>query len=320
MRAVAFSRYGGPEVLEVIEKEKPEVSENDVLVRVGASGINPVDTYFRKGIRPVADFPSVPHFDLAGTVVETGSKVTNMKVGDRVWATNVPGTAAEFVAVPSEKLFLIPPHITEAEGAAVAMAFMTAHLSLHYRAGLKKDETVLIYGGAGSVGNAAIQLAKLAGATVIATAGSEEKKDLCKESGADDVILYHEENTVEKVVDLTGDMGVDVILDMSLSENMESDLEMIKTGGRIVTIGSPENNAPQLPWRKLNQKHASLMGVLLFTAPPEELRHAGEAISTMLNDRTITPHLAATYSFEEASQAHEDLEAKKYNGNLVLVP
>ncbi|PYZ96925.1 quinone oxidoreductase [Alteribacter lacisalsi] len=320
MKAVAFDRYGGPDVLHVMETDKPEVSENEVLVRVGASGINPVDTYFRKGIRPVADFPAVPHFDLGGSVVDVGSKVTNMKVGDRVWATNVPGTAAEFVAVPSEKLFLIPEHVTEAEGAAVAMAFMTAHLSLHYRANLQKDETVLIYGGAGAVGNAAIQLARLAGATVIATAGSKEKKELCKQAGADHVILYREENIVEKVVDVTGDIGVDVILDMSLSENMENDLEMIKTGGRIVTIGSPENNAPQLPWRKLNQKHASLMGVLLFTAPPEELRAAGEAISMMLNDKTITPYLAQTYPFDEATQAHADLEAKKFNGNLVLVP
>ncbi|WP_096439693.1 NADPH:quinone reductase [Alteribacter populi] len=321
MKAVVYHNYGGPEVLELTEIEKPTLNENEVLVKVGGSGINPVDTYFRKGIRPVSSFPFVPHHDLAGTVVETGNKVENVQKGERVWATSVVGgTASEYVAVPSEKLFSLPKHITEAEGAAVAMAFMTAHLSLFYRAQLKAGETVLIYGGAGAVGNAGIQLAKKFGAHVIATAGSNEKAQLCLDAGADHVISYNEENVVEKVAKLTNESGVDVILEMSLSENMEDDFEMIKVGGRVVAIGSPENNTPELPWRKLNQKHATLMGVLLFTTPPEEFRKAGEQISKSLNDKKIKPHLAKTYTFEQASEAHQALENKIYNGNIVLIP
>ncbi|MBM7097749.1 MULTISPECIES: NADPH:quinone reductase [Alteribacter] len=321
MKAVAYHEYGGADVLQVVELEKPEVGENDVLVQIGGSGLNPVDTYFRKGIRPVPHFPAVPHFDLGGMVVEAGSKVTNVKNGDRVWATNVMGgTAKEYASVPSEKLFKLPEHVTEAEGAAVAMAFMTAHLSLFHRAGLTSGETVLVYGGSGAVGHAAIQLAKQAGATVIATAGSNEKAEICHDAGADDVILYKEEKVVAKVEDLTGDMGVDMILDMSLSENIKNDLAMIKVGGRIVTIGSPVNNTPELPWRELNQKHASLMGVLLFTAPPEQLRKAGEEIASLLEDQKVKPHLAKTFPFEEATEAHQSLEDKVYNGNIVLVP
>ncbi|WP_026690859.1 NADPH:quinone reductase [Alteribacter aurantiacus] len=321
MKAVAYHEYGAPDVLTVIEMDQPEIGENDVLVKVGASGLNPVDTYFRKGVREVPAFPAVPHFDLAGTIVEVGAGVNHLYPGDRVWATSVMGgTAKEYASVPADKAFKLPEHLTEAEGAAVAMAFMTAHLSLYYRANLRPHETVLVYGGAGAVGHAAIQLAKQKGATVYATASSNEKADICREAGADDVIIYTEEDIVSKIEDLTGDKGIDVILDMSLSENIKNDLAMIKVGGRIVTIGSPENNTPELPWRELNQKHASLMGVLLFTAPPIELIKAGRDIASLLEKKTVKPHLAKTYTFDQAKTAHQALEDRIHDGNIVLVP
>ncbi|UTR09050.1 NADPH:quinone reductase [Evansella sp. LMS18] len=320
MKAVVYEKYGGPEVLQIKEMDKPEVKSGEVLIKTGGSGINPVDTYFRKGIRQVESFPHIPHFDIAGTVEAAGDNVPFVKEGDRVWATNVPGTGAEYVIAPAESVFPLPEHLTDADGAALAMPLMTAHLSLHYRARLQPDETVLVYGGAGAVGNAAIQLAKACGANVIATAGSKEKADICKEAGADSVILYKEENVVEKVNEITGGKGVHIILDMSLSENLESNLHMIETGGRIVTIGSPQNNTPELPWRLLNQKHASLLGVLLFTAPKEELRRAGEEITTLLEKKKIHSHIGKVFTFEEAAKAHRALENHEYNGSIVLTP
>ena len=318
MKAVVYYEHGKPEVLQAVELEKPSMSEDEILVKVEASGINPVDTYFRSGVRPVEKFPHIPHFDLAGTVVKVGSNVRQWKVGDRVWGTNIKGTAAQFVAVKEEQVFPLAPHVTSAEGAALAMAFMTAHLALFYRAKLEEGEKILIFGGAGAVGHAAIQLAKSIGAYTIATAGNEEKAQLAKEAGADEVILYTEENVVEKVSAFTGETGVDVILDVSLSENIEQDLQMVANGGRIITIGSPKNNTPQLPWRLLNMKNASLVGVLLFTVPVQKQIEAGNEISRWFAEKKLNALIGKTYHFEEASKAHEALEAHAYNGSIVL--
>lgn len=320
MRAVVYEQYGGPEVLHVKEVEKPSPEANEVLIKIGGSAINPVDTYFRKGIRQVPSFPHIPHFDLGGVVEEVGEKVEGVKVGDRVWATNVSGSCAEYVVADGDLVFPLNESFTEIDGAAIAMPFITAHLSLHFRAGVKSGDTVLIYGGAGAVGNAAIQLAKNAGSFVIATAGDEEKAALCSQAGADEVILYKESDVVADVLALTENAGVHIILDMSLSENMEKDLAMIKIGGRIVTIGSPVNNEPVLPWRLLNQKHASLMGILLFTAPKEEIVKAGREISELMAEGEISAHVGATFSFDQAAEAHTALESKRVNGSIVLVP
>ena len=320
MKAIVYYQYGGPEVLEYVELPTPEPTNNEVLVKIGASGLNPVDTYFRAGIRPVASFPHIPHFDLAGTIVKIGSDVTKWKVGDRVWATNVSGTAAEYQTVHEEKLFPLPEHLSFAEGAALAMAFMTAHLALFARGQLTSHETVLIYGASGAVGQAAVQLAKEAGATVIATASNDEKAQIAKEAGADHVILYRSENIVERVNEITGGDGVPLILDMSLSDNIENNFEILKNKGRVVTIGSPNNNTPALPWRLLNSKNASLQGILLFTAEPDEWQFAGEAISQGFANKKLTAHVGAEFPLADAQIGHAALAVKKYNGSIVFIP
>ncbi|MDV2685883.1 NADPH:quinone reductase [Alkalihalophilus lindianensis] len=318
MRAIQYKEYGDPSVLYLGETDKPTLKKGEVLVKVGASGVNPVDTYFRKGIREVPSFPHIPHFDLAGEVVELGENVTNLAVGDRIWATNAKGASAELVAVEGAKAFPLPAHLSYEEGAAVAMAFMTAHLSLFYRAALKKEEKVLIYGAAGAVGQAAVQLAKQAGAFVIATAGNEDKAAIAIKAGADVVVNYHEENVLKRVQELTDGNGIDVILDMSVSENLDDNLDMIGNGGRIVTIGSPVNNQPTLPWRKLNMKNASLLGILLFTVNSSELVKAGKEISEGLESKALSAHVGEVFSLEEATKAHETIEAKKVDGRIII--
>lgn len=198
------------------------------------------------------------------------------------------------------------------------MPFMTAHLALFFRGNLQANESVLIYGAAGAVGHAAVQLAKQAGAHVIATASNREKAAVAQEIGAEDVIIYKEEDIVSRLMELTKGKGVDLILDMSLSENIEKDLDMIKIGGRIVTIGSPINNTPPLPWRQLNMKHASLLGILLFTAPKKELIKAGIDISTGFANGELTAHIGKIFSYLEAATAHQFLEQKKTNGRIIL--
>ncbi|MET3508024.1 NADPH:quinone reductase [Halalkalibacter oceani] len=318
MKAIVYEQYGDPSVLKVAEVEKPVIQANEVLIAVKASGVNPVDTYFRKGIRPVDSFPHIPHFDLAGEVVEIGSSVTGVAVGDRVWATGAKGSSAEFAAVSHELVFPLPENTTFTDGAALAMPFMTAHLSLYYRGDLQPNQSVLIFGAAGAVGHAAVQLAKQSGAHVIATAGDDEKAKLAKEAGADNVIMYKEEDLVERAKELTEQKGVDLILDMSLSENIEKDLEMIATGGRIVTIGSPVDNTPTLPWRMLNAKNASLQGILLLTAPIEEMKRAGQEIAEKFAAGTLQAHVGKLLPFSEPATAHELVEQKKINGRIIL--
>ncbi|WP_100406403.1 NADPH:quinone reductase [Bacillus solitudinis] len=320
MKAVIYKQYGDPSVLQLSDVQVPAPQDGEVLIKVGASGINPVDTYFRKGIRPVEKFPHIPHFDVAGEVIEIGTGVTNLRVGDRIWTTNVKGTAAEFICLPENLAFHLPEALSFEEGAALAMPFMTAHLALHYRANVKSSETVLIYGGAGSVGFAAIQIAKQAGATVIATTSNKEKENLAKQAGADEVINYLEADVEEKVNILTNGKGVSIILDMSLSENMEKDFKMISIGGRIVTIGSPIDNTPPLLWRQLNMKNASLLGVLLFSAPATELLKAGQFISDEFKAKSFHAHIGKCFSFGDAAKAHHALEQKTYNGRIILVP
>lgn len=318
MKAIVYERYGEPDVLKVAEVDKPSIKENEVLVEVKASGVNPVDTYFRKGIREVPSFPFIPHLDLAGVVVEVGKNVKNVKVGDRIWATNANSASAEYTAIDANLAFPLHNDLSFIEGAALAMPFMTAHLSLFFRGKLESGETVFVFGGAGSVGHAAIQLAKARGARVIATAGNEEKAEIARQAGADDVILYKEEDVVERTKQLTDNEGVDIILDMSVSENLEKDLHMIKLGGRIVTIGSPVNNTPTLPWRLLNLKHATLLGMLQLSAPLEEIVKAGKEISDGFEKGIYKPYVGKVFPFAEASEAHRTLEQKTVNGRIIL--
>ncbi|MFN7252869.1 MAG: NADPH:quinone reductase [Anaerobacillus sp.] len=320
MKAVVYNQQGSPDVLEVVELEKPVIKENEVLIEVGASGVNPVDTYFRSGLRPVESFPQVPHFDLGGKIVEIGSAVTKWNVGDRVWASSIKGTAAQFVASKEEQIYPLPDHVSDVEGAALAMAFMTAHLALFHRAQLKKGEKIVIFGGAGAVGHAAIQLARSIGAYPIATAGNAEKAAIAKAAGADEVIIYTEENVAAKVKSLTNGAGVDVILDVSLSDNLEQDLQMIVNGGRILAVGSPKNNTPELPWRLLNFKNVSLLGILLFTVPMQYQIEAGNEISRLFAEKKLTALVGKTYTFSEAAKAHAAVESHQYNGSIVITP
>lgn len=320
MKAVVYNQQGSPSVLELVELEKPTIKENEIIIEIGASGINPVDTYFRSGIRPVDSFPQIPHFDFGGKIIEVGAGITKWNVGDRVWASNIKGTAAEFVVAKEEQVFPLPDHLSYIEGAALAMAFMTAHLALFHRAQLKKDEKILIFGGAGAVGHAAIQLARSKGAYTIATAGNAEKAALATAAGANEVIIYKEENVSSKVKTLTDGAGVDVIVDVSLSDNIEQDLQMIANGGRIVAVGSPKNNSPELPWRLLNFKNVSLLGILLFTIPMQYQIEAGKEISSLFAEKKLKALVGKTFPFSEAAKAHEAVEAHKYNGSIVITP
>ncbi|GEK60211.1 quinone oxidoreductase [Marinococcus halophilus] len=318
MKAVVYYEQGTPEVLTIEEVEKPGIKPDEILIRVKAAGLNPVDTYFRSGKRPVSSFPAIPHFDAAGIVEEVGSSAGNFQPGDRVWGTNIPSAAAEWAAAPASNIFPLPDTMSFTEGASLGIPALTAHLALFFRAALQPGETVFIYGGAGAVGHAAIQLAKHHNAFVITTASTNEKNEIARRAGADVVLNLNDNGWKEDFASASGKPGADVILDMSFSENAATDLHILSPGGRIVAVGSPVNNMPAFPWQLLNQKYASILGILLFTAPLPALQKAASGVQQSYEQGLFSPHIARTYPMDEAAQAHEDLENKRYAGNLVL--
>jgi NADPH2:quinone reductase len=318
VKAIVYYEQGTPEVLTTEEVEKPDIQPDEVLIRVKAVGLNPVDTYFRSGKRPVSIFPAIPHFDAAGIVEEVGSSAVSFQPGDRVWGTNIPNAAAEWAAAPASNIFPLPEAMSFAEGASLGIPALTAHLALFFRAALQPEETVLIYGGAGAVGHAAIQLAKHHNAFVVTTASSTEKHEIARRAGADMVLNLNDESWKEDFAAASGQPGADVILDMSFSENADTDLQILSPGGRIVAVGSPVNNTPSFPWQLLNKKYASILGILLFTAPAPALQEAASGVQRAYERGVFSPHVARTYSMDEAAEAHTDLENKRYSGNLVL--
>lgn len=318
MKAVVYYEQGTADVLHTEEVAKPGIQPDEVLIQVKAVGLNPVDTYFRSGKRSVSSFPAIPHFDAAGIVEKVGSSAGNFQPGDRVWGTNIPSAAAEWAAAPASNVFPLPEAMSFTEGASLGIPALTAHLALFFRAALQPEETVLIYGGAGAVGHAAIQLAKHHNAFVVTTASSTEKHEIAHRAGADIVLNLNDESWKEDFASASGQPGADVILDMSFSENADTDLQILSPGGRIVAVGSPVNNMPSFPWQLLNKKYASILGILLFTAPAPALQEAASGVQRTYEQGVFYPHVARTYPMDEAAQAHKDLENKRYSGNLVL--
>lgn len=318
MKAVVYYEQGPADVLTTEEVNKPGIQPDEVLIQVKAVGLNPVDTYFRSGKRPVSSFPAIPHFDAAGIVEEVGSSAGNLQPGDRVWGTNIPSAAAEWAAAPASNVFPLPEAMSFTEGASLGIPALTAHMALFFRAALQPEETVLIYGGAGAVGHAAIQLAKHHNAFVVTTASSTEKHEIARRAGADVVLNLNDKSWKEDFASASGQPGADVILDMSFSENADTDLQVLSPGGRIVAVGSPVNPMPTFPWQLLNKKYASIMGILLFTAPSAALQEAASGVQRAYEQGAFSPHVARTYPIDEVVQAHKDLENKRYSGNLVL--
>jgi len=322
MKIARYHAAGSPEVIQIEEAAEPEPQANQVVVRIEANALNPIDRYLRAGLRPV-NLPAVPHFDYSGSIVKTGSDVQKWQIGDRVWGTRTcsglhAGAAAEFIAEDEDLLFPIPAAMGSAAAASLAMVSFTAHIALFSRAQVQPGERILIYGGSGGVGRTAIQLARRHGLGIISTASTALKAEIALQSGADEVIDLKTQNVVERVMDWSKGQGVDVILEMSASETIADDLQIVRNRGRIVAIGSPVNYQPTLPWLMLNRKNATVHGILVFTATQDELQKAGKEISQCMATGDLNAHIGARLPFSAIVQAHHLLDAGKTIGRIVL--
>lgn len=317
MRAIRVHQFGGPEVMCLEELEPPEPSQGEARVRVHAAGVNPVDTYIRSGTYAVKPaLPYTPGFDAAGVVEEVGEGVATWRPGDRVYTVGtISGAYAAFAVCREDQLFPLPDTASFAEGAALGIPYTAAYRALFQKAGAKRGEAVLVHGGTGGVGLAAIQLAKAAGLRVAATGGTESGRALAAKEGAD-LVLDHNASYADELGRFTGGRGVDVILEMLASANLGRDLTLVSRRGRVVIIGS--RGAVEINPRDAMTREAVVMGMVVFNATPQEVAGAQAAIFRGLERGELRPVIRVELPLEAAPRAHELVAQKGAAGKIVL--
>ena len=320
MQAIVVHEYGEPEVMKLEDASVPEPSDGQVLVKIEAAGVNPVDTYLRTGIHAHApELPYTPGKDGAGVVEKTGNGVTNFKPGDRVYtAGSISGTYAEYSLCGEKQLGKLPENVPFEKGAGVWTPYATSYRALFQKARAESGETVLIHGASGGVGLAAVQWAKDAGLTVIGTASSDEGKRLVEEQGADAVFDHTDEDHLGEIREVAGGKGVDLIIEMLANVNLERDFEALAMFGRIVVVGN--RGSLQFTPRLAMTKDATIYGMSLFNAPAEKLAEIHTAVVDALSRGAIDPVIAETIPLAEAPRSHHQVIENKASGKIVLVP
>jgi NADPH:quinone reductase len=322
MKAIQVQKTGGPEVLTLVDVPVPKPKPNEAIVKIAASGVNFIDVYFREGRYP-APLPFVDGQEGAGTVTEVGSDVKTLKPGDHVAYSNVLGSYAEYAAVPAEKLVKVPSGISDEQAAAAMLQGMTAHYLVHSTYPLKKGETALIHAAAGGVGLLLVQMAKNIGARVIGTAGTEEKAQLAKDAGADEMIVYTKQDFEAETKRLTENKGVHVIYDGVGKSTFEQDLNLLRPRGYLVLFGGSSGAVPPFDPIKLAQKGSLFLArpsLMHYVLTREELEHRAGDVLGWIAAGKLKLRIAHKYKLEEAQQAHKDLEGRKTTGKILLIP
>lgn len=302
----------------VEEVDRPEPRDGEVLVKVRAASVNPVDTYFREGSYPPGRLPWIPGSDAAGVVTAVGDDVTDYDPGDRVFATALgndhPGTCAEYVAAPTDRVVLLPDRVDFATGAAVALVGVTAWQSLVARCALDPGERVLVHGGNGGVGHAAVQLARAAGARVTTTARPDYHDGL-RELGADEVLDYTRDDLADAIV-AAGEP--DVILDHRLDEYLGLDCEVAAFRGRIAAIGNtdPAATFPDVPAHRA--KALTVNHVSMFNTP--DVARVLRRLAGLLERGTLAPRVARIYDLDDVGAAQQAVLSDSFLGKLVVEP
>jgi NADPH2:quinone reductase len=328
MKAILMTAVGEPEVLQIQDIKEPEISEaTQIKVKLEAAGVNPVDTKIRrKGVFYDQALPAVLGCDGAGVVVETGTEVSQFKVGDKVWFCHgglgrEQGNYAEYTVINQRWISLSPKTFSFSEAAASPLVLITAWGALFDRGGLQEGQTVLIHAGAGGVGHVAIQLAKHKGARVITTVSSEQKAEFVKNLGADEAIIYTQNGFVHAVNDLTGGKGADLVFDTVGAAVFKESIAVTAHFGRLITLLDPgELNLGEARMRNL------LIGFELMLTPMlRDLAEARDRHVEILNQCAqwadkglLKPHVNKQLSLKEATEAHKLIEAGHTSGKIVL--
>lgn len=344
MKAIRFHEFGSADVLKLEEAPKPTIGANDVLLQIKAAALNHLDLWVRSGDREKNILlPHIPGSDGAGVIAEVGSAVDFLKVGDRVLispgiscghcemclggkdnlcrtyhvlGTKEDGTYAEFVKLPATNVLPIPNGLDFNQAVAIPLVFLTAWHMLVGLTKIKPGETVLVHAAGSGVGSAGIQIAKLIGAHVITTAGTEEKLKKAKSLGADEVINYKEKDFVEEVKRLTGKRGVDIVFEHTGGEIFEKSIPALAKGGKLVTCGSTDNYLAKVDIRYVFAKHLTLFGSFMGTK--HEMIEVLKFFKKGEGNIQLQPVVDSVYPLEKASEAHKRMEERKNFGKIVL--
>ena len=340
MKAIVYSEHGGPEVLRCVEVPEPHVGPQQVLVRVRACALNHLDLWLRRGLPSMEiPLPHIPGSDIAGEVAKLGEGVARVKPGERVllapgiscgqceaclagrdnfcrdytlFGAGVDGGCAEYVVSPAVNVISIPAKLTFEEAAAIPLVFLTAWHMLITRAQLRPGETVLVLGAGSGVGSAAIQIAKVAGARVIATAGSEAKLQKARELGAGDWIDHSKQDIAQEVKRLTNRRGVDVVFEHVGAATWEKSIRSLAPGGRLVTCGATTGYDGKIDIRYLFTRHLSILGS--FMGSKAELY----AVLELFERGLLKPVIDRVLPLEKCAEAHARLENREQFGKIVL--
>jgi len=324
MRAMICKEYGPPESLVLGELPRQPLGPQDVRIKVHACGVNFPDTLIIQGkyqLKP--EMPFAPGGEVAGEVIEVGEKVSNLKVGDRVMALTGYGGFAEEAVTQAFRAIPIPEGMDYVTAAGFSMVYGTSYHALVQRGQLKAGENLLVLGASGGVGLAAVEIGKALGARVIAAASSPEKLQVAKEHGADELIDYSKEDLKERVKELTGGNGADVIYDPVGGDAFDASLRCINWNGRILIVGFASGRIPQMPANLPLLKGSSVVGVFwgaFVGRDPKTNFENFQHLFQLHAEGKIKPHVCRTYPLEQAADALNDLLARRVTGKVVLTP
>lgn len=322
MKAIRVHAFGSPDVMVLEDAPTPTVGPEDVLVRVRAAGVNPVDTYVRAGsYARLPQLPFVPGKDGAGVVEAVGAEVVRLGVGDRVYIAGLglpaTGTYAEVAVCDQESVHRLPDGLEFEAGAAVGVPYVTAARAVFDRARLEPGETLLVHGASGAVGLAALQFARSAGAVTLGTAGSERGLDLVTQHGAL-AFDHHQAGYERRILDATGGRGVDVVVEMLANVNLVRDFDFLATGGRIVVVGN--RGSLDFNPRLTMAKEASILGTQLWNLSAGDRTRLFARVNAALSTGVLRPVISRRLALDEAAEAHRAVLAPGAAGKIVLIP
>lgn len=320
MRAIRVEQFGGPEVLRVAEIDDPRPGAGEVVVRLHAAGVNPVEAYIRTGqYARLPELPYTPGGDGAGVVEALGEGVSGVAVGDRVYVAaflGKTGTYAERIACAARTVHHLPASVSFAQGAALGVPAATAYRALVLRAQVKAGETVLVHGASGAVGIASVQLARGMGLRVFGTAGSDAGTAAVRDAGAHQVFDHHRDGYAAGITEAAGGGGVDVVLEMLANVNLDRDLTLLAPKGRVVVIGN--RGRVEIDPRLTMGKETAILGTTLWSTTPQEYTQIHAALVAALESGVLRPVVGRELPLEQAAEAHRAILADRAVGKIVL--
>lgn len=321
MRAIRVHATGGPEVLQLEDTPIPQPGKGEIRIRIKAAGINFIDVYHRTGLYPM-NLPYVPGQEAAGTIDAVGDGVTEFQAGDRVAYAGITGSYAEFSVVPAQSVVTVPEAIGDEIAAAAMLQGMTAHYLTHSTFLLKAGHRCLIHAAAGGVGRLLVQIARIRGAISYATVGSEEKAQMVRELGADQVILYKQRDVAAEIRDLTNGEGVDVVYDSVGQSTFDGSLKSLRPRGMMVSFG--QSSGPIGP---IDPRRLAVGGSLFLTRPVlghyiasrDDLLWRSSDLFSWVESGTLDVRIDSRFALDQAALAHERIESRQSSGKILLV-